>query len=85
MSASPNFNYLADDGSIHQLWFDNPRSLELKMAAAAAAGLRGVGFWNYDMLDYFGDRGGGEAGVQQARDMWGAVRAFTGAAAAPSS
>jgi hypothetical protein len=51
------------------------------MAAAAAAGLRGVGFWNLDSLDYFGDRGGGEQGVRQAAAMWEAVRAFTGPAA----
>ncbi len=66
-----------------QVWYDNPRSLAAKYRLAAELGLRGVGVWNLDLLDYAD--AAGSAAQQQTRDMWAALRAFTapGAAAAP--
>ncbi|WIA29055.1 hypothetical protein OEZ86_011567 [Tetradesmus obliquus] len=68
--ASPYFNYRADDGSIHQVWYDDPASLALKYQVAADAGLQGIGIWNLDCLDYSSK----DALVQQqTREMWAAV------------
>lgn len=60
---------------LSQVWFDTPASLEQKYAIAAELGLRGVGMWNLDCLDYrctdLACRGETEA-------MWAALRVFTG-------
>ncbi|KAI9905371.1 hypothetical protein PsorP6_013607 [Peronosclerospora sorghi] len=40
------------DGRQVQIWFDDPRSLRAKYALARELGLRGVGMWNADTLDY---------------------------------
>ena len=58
-----------------QVWFDNPRSLTLKYRLAAELGLRGVGFWHLDALDYAGKD---PRAQQQTAAMWEAVRAFSG-------
>ncbi|KAF6266769.1 glycoside hydrolase superfamily [Scenedesmus sp. NREL 46B-D3] len=50
--ASPYFNYRAQDGATHQVWYDDPTSLALKYQVAAIHGLKGIGFWNLDCLDY---------------------------------
>jgi len=39
-------------GTIHQVQFDDPHSLSLKYKLAQVMGLRGVGVWNIDSLDY---------------------------------
>ena len=46
------FNYRAADGSLHQVWLDDPDTLRPKFALAKSLGLRGVGVWNFDLLDY---------------------------------
>ena len=58
-----------------QVWFDDPRSLELRYRLAAELGLRGVGVWNLDLLDY--SETAGLAAQQQTREMWAALKAFT--------
>eukprot|EP00775_Hariotina_reticulata_P010253 gene10253-10411_t len=71
MATSPYFNYRASDGSVHQVWFDNPQSLALKYQLAADLGIKGIGFWNLDCLDY------GSSDVlsrNQTNEMWQAVR-----------
>lgn len=51
--SAPFFDYVdATTGAVHQVWFDNPRSLSAKFALAASMGLRGVGTWELDALDY---------------------------------
>jgi len=63
-----------------QVWYDSPSSLELKYKLAAELGLRGVGTWHLDCLDY-------RCTSPQCRNetdaMWAAVRAFSDAAATP--
>ncbi|KAL4159751.1 hypothetical protein PRNP1_000324 [Phytophthora ramorum] len=49
-----------------QLWFDNPRSLKGKYRLARELGLRGVGMWNADTLDY-------AANNSDTRLMWSAL------------
>lgn len=39
-------------GNYNQLQYDDPDSLLLKYVAATNLGLRGVGFWHIDSLDY---------------------------------
>jgi hypothetical protein len=65
-----------------QVWYDDPRSLAAKYSLAAELGLRGVGVWNLDLLDYADATG--PAAQQQTRDMWAALRAFTAPGAAPA-
>ena len=65
-----------------QVWYDNPASLKRKYEMALELGLRGVGFWNLDSLDYTS----AVPTVQnETRSMWDAVHAFTGKGAACSS
>ena len=59
-----------------QVWYDDPRSLAPKFRLAAELGLRGVGVWNLDLLEY--SAAAAPAARQQTRDMWDALRAFTG-------
>ncbi|PRW45439.1 di-N-acetylchitobiase [Chlorella sorokiniana] len=61
-----------------QVWFDSPQSLEAKYALAARLGLRGVGVWHLDCVDY---RCSDAACRGETEGMWAALRAFTGAAA----
>jgi len=49
---SPFFNFIAQDGSIHQMRYDNPDSLSKKVQIAKQLNLRGVAVWNIDELDY---------------------------------
>ena len=58
-----------------QVWFDDPRSLELRYRLAAELGLRGVGLWNLDLLNY--SETASLAAQQQTRDMWAALKVFT--------
>ena len=72
LSASLYFNYRDPSGGrLRQVWFDGPSTLVPKMRVAARAGLRGVGFWNVDLLAS-GD-GVGDLARAQTRDMWDAV------------
>ena len=57
------------DGSIHQCWYDDPRSLALKYAAAAERGARGVAFWTGDSFH----RANGTKSAGAAKDMWAVV------------
>jgi di-N-acetylchitobiase len=60
----------SDDGPRSQLWFDNPRSLTAKYQLVRSLGLRGVGMWNADTLDY--------ENLEAANDtrlMWSALAA----------
>ena len=78
-SQSPFFNYVAEESNAeesngtkmvtHQVWFDSPASLRLKYGLARAAGLRGVGSWRSDFVDY----GSAEAALC-TRELWGAMQ-----------
>ena len=43
---SPFFHYTDAAGTIHEVWFEDARSLEAKLRLIAEYGFRGAGFWN---------------------------------------
>ncbi|CAI5711035.1 unnamed protein product [Hyaloperonospora brassicae] len=51
VTQTPFVSY-SSEGQPLQIWFDNPRSLRDKYALVRELGLRGVGMWNADTLDY---------------------------------
>ena len=71
---SPFFDFVGDDGRLYQMWYDDPQSLSIKFKMATQMGLRGVGFWNLDALDYSGDA----KGAADTRAMWNAVARYYG-------
>ena len=50
--ASPWFNYVDARQAVHQVWADDVESLGYKYRLARSMGLRGVGMWTADFLDY---------------------------------
>ena len=48
----------------HQVWFDDPDTLQAKYAASKTAGARGVAFWTADMPDY---------SLGEGTRMWAAI------------
>lgn len=72
------FNYRDAPGApLRQLWFDDPSTLLPKYRVAARKGLRGLGFWNVDLLAYGGEEAT-ELQREQTRAMWDAVRQAVG-------
>lgn len=71
-TATPFFNYRnAHDGTVHQVWFDDAESSAVKYHVAQQFGVRGVGPYRFDQLDY------ASAPAKPATDaMWAALRAF---------
>lgn len=67
---APYYNYKDDAGRIHQVWYDNPQSISLKAAYIQRRGLRGIGMWHANCLDYSGDA----VAKQQAEEMWKALK-----------
>lgn len=45
-SQSPYFNYRADDGSNHEVWFEDIRSIKAKFDLIEEFDLLGAGYWN---------------------------------------
>ena len=45
-SQSPWFNYTDDSGQFHEVWFEDARSIQAKLALAKEKGLFGVNYWN---------------------------------------
>ena len=43
---TPWFNYFDEVGKQHEVWFEDARSVDSKLALAAGKGLPGVGIWN---------------------------------------
>ncbi|KAF2071755.1 hypothetical protein CYY_006921, partial [Polysphondylium violaceum] len=66
---SPFFNFRADDGTIHQMRYDNPASLSKKVQIAKDLKLRGVAVWNIDELDY-------QNNPTQSSAMWSSLNGF---------
>lgn len=51
--AAPFFNYVdSTTHAVHQVWYDDPESIALKVAFADSLRLRGVGMWEVDCVDY---------------------------------
>ncbi|KAM3620326.1 uncharacterized protein V6R79_021565 [Siganus canaliculatus] len=66
---APYFNYMGPDKQIHQVWYDDPQSICLKANYVKAKGLRGIGMWNGNILDYSDD----PVAQQQTALMWKAL------------
>lgn len=43
---SPWFRYLDEAGTEHEVWFEDARSIQAKLALISEFGLRGAGYWN---------------------------------------
>ena len=43
---SPFFNYTDESGTVHEVWFEDARSMSAKLRLIAEYGFRGAGFWN---------------------------------------
>ncbi|MCD8004705.1 MAG: hypothetical protein LUE91_03500 [Oscillospiraceae bacterium] len=43
---APWFNYLDEGGREHQVWFEDARSVQAKLALLESYDLRGAGYWN---------------------------------------
>ncbi|CAL8253221.1 unnamed protein product [Merluccius merluccius] len=65
---APYFNYEDQKGQIHQVWYDDPDSICLKANLVKTKGLRGIGMWNGNILNYID-----EAAQQQTTMMWNAL------------
>ncbi len=48
---SPYFRYRDDTGVLHEVWFEDARSIQAKLALASEYGLGGVSVWN--LMRYF--------------------------------
>lgn len=46
VSQAPFFRYTAENGQEHEVWFEDARSAQAKLALAAENGLQGLGLWN---------------------------------------
>ncbi|KAG8003721.1 Di-N-acetylchitobiase [Nibea albiflora] len=66
---APYFNYKDDKGQIHQVWYDDPQSICPKADYVKSKGLRGIGMWNGNILDY----SDGPVAGQQTAAMWNAL------------
>lgn len=56
---SPYYNYRDPaTGRLHQMWYDDPESLQMKYAFARAIGVRGTGPYRWDQLDPTGQKTG---------------------------
>ncbi|XP_023255477.1 di-N-acetylchitobiase-like [Seriola lalandi dorsalis] len=66
---APYFNYKDQQGQIHQVWYDDPQSICLKADSVKSKGLRGIGMWNGNILDYSDET----VARQQTAMMWNAL------------
>ncbi|XP_029004710.1 di-N-acetylchitobiase [Betta splendens] len=66
---APYFNYKDQKGQIHQVWYDDPQSICPKANAVLSKGLRGIGMWNGNILDYSDD----PVARQHTALMWNAL------------
>jgi len=43
---APHFHYTDEAGTVHEVWFEDARSMQAKLALIAEYGFRGAGIWN---------------------------------------
>ena len=43
---APYFSYRAEDGTAHEVWFEDARSIRAKLTLITEYGLYGAGYWN---------------------------------------
>lgn len=46
VAQAPWFRYTDESGSLHEVWFEDARSIQQKLALAKEYGLLGLGYWN---------------------------------------
>ncbi len=46
VAKSPWFRYTDDEGNLHEVWFEDARSIQAKLSLAREYNLRGIGYWN---------------------------------------
>lgn len=46
VSQAPHFQYTDTQGVVHEVWFEDARSIEAKLNLASSSNLRGIGYWN---------------------------------------
>ncbi len=46
VAQAPYFRYEAEDGVVHEVWFEDARSIAAKLDLVTEYGFRGVGYWN---------------------------------------
>jgi spore germination protein len=46
VAQSPHFSYRDMDGKVHEVWFEDARSIQAKLDLASLSNLRGIGYWN---------------------------------------
>ncbi|KAM6963275.1 di-N-acetylchitobiase [Aplochiton taeniatus] len=66
---APYYNYKDQKGQIHQVWYDDPDSICAKADLVHSKGLRGIGMWNGNLLDYSAEL----VAQQQTAMMWHAL------------
>ncbi|XP_059583984.1 LOW QUALITY PROTEIN: di-N-acetylchitobiase-like [Alligator mississippiensis] len=66
---APYYEYKDALGHFHQVWYDDPQSISLKAAYVQKRGLRGIGMWNANCLDYSRT----PVAEQQTEAMWQAL------------
>ncbi|XP_067845925.1 di-N-acetylchitobiase-like [Heptranchias perlo] len=65
---APYYIYMVDN-TYHEVWYDDPQSISMKSAIVKKFGLRGVGMWNANQLNYSND----PSAIKQTEDMWNAL------------
>eukprot|EP01117_Protostelium_nocturnum_P005238 TRINITY_DN1903_c2_g1_i1.p1 TRINITY_DN1903_c2_g1~~TRINITY_DN1903_c2_g1_i1.p1 ORF type:complete len:398 (-),score=92.00 TRINITY_DN1903_c2_g1_i1:44-1198(-) len=65
---SPWFNYVDDKRVVHQVWYDDPQSLGIKVGWAKQMNLRGVGVWEVDYVS--------QKNQKRHREMWSTFTKF---------
>lgn len=68
-SQSPSFDYYDASDKRHQVWYDDPVSLTVKIEYAKDIGLKGAAIWNSDLLDYSRLK----RSVAETKAMWEAL------------
>lgn len=46
IAQTPHFQYYNQDGSLHEVWFEDARSIRAKLALIPEYGFLGAGYWN---------------------------------------
>lgn len=46
VAQSPWFRYTDNEGRLHEVWFEDPRSITAKLQLAERYNLSGIGYWN---------------------------------------
>ncbi|XP_059839723.1 di-N-acetylchitobiase [Hypanus sabinus] len=65
---APYYIYMVNE-TYHEVWYDDPQSISMKALLLIKFGLRGIGMWNANLLDYSNTA----AAVKLTEEMWAAL------------